>query len=407
MIDDSLIRHQYLLLRPRLDERGRRLFAATQVRALGRGGIVAVVRATGIAATTIGRGLRELDRGGAAVGRVRRPGGGRKKLCVNNATLVPDLRDIVEPITYGDPERALRWVSKSRDKLAAALREQGHTVSPQTVGRLLHALEYRRRGNAKAEEGKQNPDRDAQFLHINKRVRALQTAGQPVISVDTKKKELVGNFKNAGTAYRPKGRPRRVNTHDFPDKELGKAVPYGVYDVTDNNGWVSVGVNHDTAAFAVNTIRRWLNRMGQARYPGAERLLINADCGGSNGARVRLWKIELQKLADETGLILEVCHYPPGTSKWNKIEHRMFCHVSQNWRAEPLTSHAAIVELIAATKTKTGLTIACELDTADYPKGIKVTDAELRAVSLKGDDFHPEWNYTITPRFGNKAVILA
>jgi Rhodopirellula transposase DDE domain len=407
MINESILRHQYQLPRPTLNERGRRLFAATQVRALGHGGIAAVARATGIAPSTIGRGLRELDQGGAAAGRVRRTGGGRKRLTERNTNLLTDLRNIIEPVTHGDPERPLRWVSKSREKLAVALREMGHTVSPQTVGRLLRALEYRRRGNAKAEEGKQNPDRDAQFVHINERVLALQADGQPVISVDTKKTELIGDFKNAGTDYRPKGRPRRVNVHDFPDPELGKAIPYGVYDVTDNSGWVSVGVTHDTACFAVNTIRCWLAKVGHARYPGAERLLINADRGGSNGARVRLWKVELQKLADETGLIFEVGHYPPGTSKWNKIEHRMFCHISQNWRAEPLTSRAAVVELIAATKTTTGLTITRELDTNDYPKGIKVSDAEMRALEIKGDEFHPEWNYTITPRTGNGSVILA
>lgn len=407
MNSESILRHQYELLRPTLDERGRRLFAATQVRALGRGGIAAVARATGIAPSTIGRGLRELDQGGAAAGRVRRAGGGRKKLTERNANLLTDLRNIIEPVTHGDPERPLRWVSKSREKLAVALRAIGHTISPQTVGRLLHALEYRRRGNAKAGEGKQNPDRDAQFVHINTRVLASRASGQPVVSVDTKKKELIGNFRNAGTDYCPKGKPRRVNVHDFPDPELGKAIPYGVYDVTDNSGWVSAGVTHDTAPFAVNTIRCWLEKMGHARYPDAERLLINADCGGSNGARVRLWKVELQKLAGETGLILEVCHYPPGTSKWNKIEHRMFCHISQNWRAEPLTSRAAVVELIAATKTNTGLTIACELDTNDYQKGIKVSDAEMRTLEIEGDEFHPEWNYTIKPRGDTRSIILA
>ena len=407
MINESVIRVQYQLLRPALDERGRRLFAATQVRALGRGGIAAVVRATGIAASTIGRGLREPGHGGAPTGRVRRRGGGRKKLTAHNARILTDLSDIIEPVTYGDPERALRRVSKSREKLAVALREMGHIVSPQTAGRLLHALGYRRRSNAKAEEGKQNPDRDAQFQHINKRVLALRVAGEPIISVDTKKKELIGNFKNAGTDYCPKDKPRRVNVHDFPDKKLGKAVPYGVYDITDDSGWVSAGVNHDTAEFAVNTIRRWLNSVGRARYPAAERLMINADCGGSNGVRVRLWKVELQKLADETGMKLEVCHYPPGTSKWNKIEHRMFCHISENWRAEPLTSRAVIVDLLGATKTRTGLTIACELDTNEYQKGIKIADAEMRTLEIEGDAFHPEWNYTISPRTGARAVILA
>jgi len=296
MNSESILRHQYELLRPTLDERGRRLFAATQVRALGRGGIAAVARPTGIAPSTIGRGLRELDQGGAAAGRVSRAGGGRKKLTERNANLLTDLRNIIEPVTHGDPERPLRWVSKSREKLAVALRATGHTISPQTVGRLPHAPEYRRRGNAKAGEGKQNPDRDAQFVHINTRVLASRASGQLVISVDTKKKELIGNFRNAGTDYCPKGKPRRVNVHDFPDPELGKAIPYGVYDVTDNSGWVSAGVTHDTAPFAVNTIRCWLEKMGHARYPDAERLLINADCGGSNGARVRLWKVELQKL---------------------------------------------------------------------------------------------------------------
>lgn len=406
MTNEPAIRHQYQLLRPTLNERGRRLFAATQVGALGYGALAAVARATGIAPSTIGRGLRELDQGGAASGRVRRAGGGRKKLIEHDASLLSDLRQLVEPVTLGDPERALRWVSKSWAKLAAALRARGHTVSAQTVGRLLSALDFRRRGNVKAEEGKQNPDRDAQFEHINRRVLAMQASGQPVISVDTKKKELVGNFKNAGTDYRPKGAPQRVNVHDFPDPELGKAIPYGVYDVTANSGWVSVGITHDTASFAVNTIRRWLEKMGRARYPAADRLLINADCGGSNGARVRLWKLELQNLADETGLTLEVCHYPPGTSKWNKIEHRLFCHISQNWRATPLTSRAAVVELIGATTTKTGLIVACELDTTDYQKGIKVSDADMLGLAIPGDEFHPEWNYTITPRTADRSANL-
>ena len=406
MIDEHTIRYDYAVLRPSLNERGRRLFAAAQAHALGYGGVAAVARTTGIAPSTIGRGLKELADGAAADGRARRPGGGRKKLVDRDASLLNDLLRLVEPATLGDPERPLRWVSKSHAKLAAALQAMGHTVSPQTVRRLLRQIGYRRQGNAKAEEGRQHPDRDAQFEHINKRVLEFQAAQQPVISVDTKKKELIGNFKNAGTDYRPQGSPQRVNVHDFEDKTLGKAIPYGIYDLTDNSGWVSVGITHDTAQFAVNAIRRWLEKMGRARYPSADRLMITADSGGSNGARVRLWKIELQKLADETGLTLTVCHYPPGTSKWNKIEHRLFCHISQNWRARPLTSRAAVVELIAATTTKTGLKIACELDTTCYVKGIKIKKAEMRALAITGDSFHPEWNYTISPRQQHRAVIL-
>lgn len=407
MIDEAEIRRHYELLHPGLDERGRRLFAATQVRALGHGGLAAVARATGMARSTIGRGLKDLDAGTALDPRVRRPGGGRKKLSDTDATLARDLLRLVEPATLGDPMRPLLWVSKSVAKLAAALRDLGHQGSANTVRRLLRTLGFSRQGNFKANEGRSHPDRDAQFEHINTQVLTFQAAEQPVISVDTKKKELIGNFKNPGTDWRAKGRPRRVNGHDFVDKELGKAIPYGVYDVTDNSGWVSVGVTHDTAQFAVNAIRLWLEKMGRARYPGAERLMITADCGGSNGARVRLWKRELQRLADETGLSIQVSHYPPGTSKWNKIEHRLFCQISQTWRARPLTSRLAVVELIAATTTKTGLTVACELDTTDYPKGLKVSDAEMDAIALTGDDFHPEWNYTISPRKPDGAVVLA
>ena len=390
MIDEAEIRRHYELLRPDLDERGRRLFAATQVRALGYGGLAAVARATGIARSTIGRGLKELEAGSALDQRVRRPGGGRKRLSDTDATLARDLLRLVEPATLGDPIRPLLWVSKSVAKLAATLRELGHRVSANTVRRLLRTLGFSRQGNFKANEGPSHPDRDGQFEHINTQVLAFQAAEQPVISVDTKKKELIGNFKNPGTDWRAKGRPRRVNGHDFADKTLGKAIPYGVYGVTDNSGWVSVGVTHDTAQFAVNAIRLRLEKMGRARYPSAKRLLITADCGGSNGARVRLWKRELQTLADETGLSIQVSHYPPGTSKWNKIEHRLFCQISQTWRARPLTSRLAVVELIAATTTRTGLTVACELDTTDYPKGLKVSDAEMDAIAITGDDFHPE-----------------
>ena len=406
MINEQTIRYDYEVLRPSLNERGRRLFAAAQARALGYGGVATVARATGIAPSTIGRGLKELAAGAVAGGRARRPGGGRKRLIDRDASLLSDLLRLVEPATLGDPERPLKWVSKSHAKLAAALQAMGHAVSPQSVGRLLQRIGYSRQGNAKAEEGRQHPDRDAQFEHINSRVLEFQAARRPVISVDTKKKELIGNFKNAGTDYRPQGSPQRVNVHDFEDKTLGKAIPYGIYDLTDNSGWVSVGITHDTAQFAVNAIRRWLEKMGRARYPSADRLMITADSGGSNGARVRLWKIELQRLADETGLTLTVCHYPPGTSKWNKIEHRLFCHISQNWRARPLTSRAAVVELIAATTTKTGLKIACELDTTCYVKGIKIKKAEMRALAITGDSFHPEWNYTISPRQQHHAVIL-
>ncbi len=406
MIDEQTIRYDYTVLRPHLNERGRRLYAAAQAHALGYGGIAVVARATGIAPSTIGRGLKDLAAGAVLDGRARRPGGGRKKLCDLDASLLRDLLHLVEPATLGDPERPLKWVSKSHAKLAAALQSMGHKVSPQTVGRLLRQVGYSRQGNAKAEEGRQNPDRDAQFQHINTRVVEFQVAQQPVISVDTKKKELIGNFKNGGTDYRPQRSPQRVKVHDFADKTLGKAIPYGVYDVTDDSGWVSVGVTHDTAQFAVNAIRCWLQKMGRERYPGADRLMITADCGGSNGARTRLWKIELQRLADETGLTLTVCHYPPGTSKWNKIEHRLFCHISQNWRAKPLTSRMAIVELIAATTTAKGLKVACQLDTTDYAKGIKINDAEMRTLAITGDSFHPEWNYTISPRKSDRSLNL-
>jgi hypothetical protein len=408
MINEAALRRQYALLRPSLDERGRRLFAATQAQTLGHGGIAAVARATGIAPSTIGRGLKEIAEGVPPSGpRLRRPGGGRKRLTDKDATLERALLELVGPMTLGCPERPLLWVSKSLEKLAAALRATGHRVSANSVRRLLRRIGFSRQGNRKANAGHGHPDRDAQFEHINAQVLAVHAAGDPVLSVDTKKKELIGNFKNAGTEWCAEGKPRRVNDHDFADKELGKAIPYGVYDIGANSGWVSVGVTHDTAQFAVQAIRRWWQTMGQARYPGARTLMITADGGGSNGARVRLWKVELQKLADELGLAIQVCHYPPGTSKWNKIEHRLFCHISQNWRARPLTSRLAVVELIAATTTKTGLTVACELDTADYPKGIKVTDAEMDTLAITRNDFHPEWNYTIAPKLQNSALNLA
>ena len=341
---------------------------------------------------------RCLDAEPLAKGQVRRAGGGRKAVSENDPDLVPELKRLVEPATLGDPMRPLIWVSKSMDKLAETLTAMGHPISADTVRKELVKLGFSRQFNRKADEGSKHPDRNAQFEHINTKVVAAQAAGQPVISVDTKKKELVGNYKNGGSDYRPQGDPQRVNVHDFVDKELGKAVPYGIYDVAANAGFVSVGITSDTAEFAVAAIRIWLERMGRQRYPKAHELTITADCGGSNGARVRLWKTELQKLADETRLVLHVHHYPPGTSKWNKIEHRMFCHITQNWRGRPLTDRLAVVELIGATTTKAGLKVECALDTRTYEKGIKVSDAEMELLNIEGDDFHPEWNYTIKPR---------
>jgi hypothetical protein len=397
MIDETAIRDRYAAMRSRLDERRRRLFAAAEARAAGYGGVSAVARATGIARSTIDRGLKELD--AASVARkIRRPGGGRPSATQKDPTLLDDLQKLLEPATLGDPMRPLLWVSKSHAKLASALRDMGHAVSASRIPKLLERLGYRRQVNRKSKEGARHPDRDAQFEHINAKVSAFQTAGQPVISVDTKKKELIGEYKNAGSDYRPQGSPIDVNVHDFADKELGKAIPYGVYDIGANAGCVSVGIDHDTAEFAVNAIRRWHETMGRERYPTCDRLMITADGGGSNGSRVRLWKTELQKLADETGLTISVCHYPPGSSKWNKIEHRLFCHITQNWRGRPLTSRLAIVELIGATTTRTGLTVRCELDEKPYAKGVKVSDAEMAALNIKGDAFHPEWNYTISPR---------
>ena len=398
MIDRQAIRQRWDAVGSKLDERGRRLFAAAEVQAAGYGGLKIVSEITGIARSTINRGEDDLDAPPLAKGEVRRAGGGRRAMAVLDPGLIPELKRIVDPATLGDPMRPLIWVSKSMDKLAAALTALGHPVSGDTVARELVKLGFSRQYNRKADEGSKHPDRNAQFEYINAKVLAAQAQLQPVISVDTKKKELIGNFKNGGSDLRPKGDPRRVNVHDFMDKELGKVAPYGVYDVTANTGFVSVGITSDTAEFAVQSIRTWLERMGRPRYPKARELTITADCGGSNGARVRLWKVELQKLADETGLVLHVHHYPPGTSKWNKIEHRMFCHIQQNWRGRPLTDRLAVVKLIGATTTKTGLKIDCAVDTRTYEKGIKISNAELAAVKLVGDDFHPEWNYTISPR---------
>jgi Rhodopirellula transposase DDE domain len=407
MIDESAMRRRYEAVRERLDERGRRLFGAAEALAAGYGGVAAAARATGLARSTIGRGKKDLAAPPLPTDQVRRAGSGRRPLTTSDATLLDDLRRLVEPVTRGDPTRPLLWVSKSHAKLAAALCALGHRVSANTVRKLLGQLGYRRQANRKANEGVRHPDRDAQFLHISACAGAFQAAGEPVISVDTKKKELIGNYRNGGTDYRPAGQPQRVNVHDFEDKALGKVVPYGVYDLGDDSGWVSVGIDHDTAQFAVNAIRRWLHNMGRRRYPAAERLMITADCGGSNGARQRLWKSELQKLADASRLTISVCHFPPGTSKWNKIEHRLFCHITQNWRGRPLVSRMAVVELIAATTTKTGLRVECELDTNSYAKGIKIADAEMAGLNIQPDAFHPEWNYSIIPRNRDDAVNVA
>jgi len=398
MMDEDAIRFRWETVGSKLGERGRRMFAAAEVRTAGWGGLAIVAGITGLARSTINRGEDDLDAEPLAKGRVRRAGGGRKAVSENDPKLIPELKRLVEPATLGDPMRPLIWVSKSMDKLADTLTATGHPISADTVSKELEKLGFSRQFNRKTNEGSRHPDRNAQFEHINKKVSVAQAAGQPVISVDTKKKELVGNYRNGGSDYRPKGDPQRVNVHDFANKELGKAVPYGVYDVAANTGFVSVGITSDTAEFAVEAIRTWHGRVGRQRYPTAHELTITADCGGSNGARVRLWKAELQKLADETGLVLHVLHYPPGTSKWNKIEHRMFCHITQNWRGHPLTDRLAIVELIGATTTKTGLKIECVLDTRTYEKGIHVSDAEMEMLNIAGDDFHPEWNYTISPR---------
>jgi hypothetical protein len=401
VIDEAAIALRYAALAPVLDERGRRRFAAAEARTAGRGGVLALTRITGLARSTIDRGLRELSGTAgeeAGLGRVRRPGGGRKKLTETDPTLLADLQALVEPTTRGDPMAPLLWTSRSLRNLADALQVMGHRIKHNVVADLLRQLDYSLQSNRKTREGSNNPDRDAQFDYINSQMKAALAASQPAISVDTKKKELVGDFKNAGRELRPKGQPEPVRVHDFRIPELGRAVPYGVYDITGNTGWVSVGVDHDTASFAVNAIRSWWRMMGRDRYPDARNLLITADCGGSNGARVRLWKRELQSLADELGLTITVCHLPPGTSKWNKIEHRLFSFITQNWRGKPLVSYQAIVQLIASTTTRTGLNIKCTIDPNAYPAGVKVTDAEMAALNIKPHEFHGEWNYTIAPR---------
>lgn len=399
MIDTAAIAARFDALSPLLNEKERRLLVAIEASTAGRGGVAAASRATGVARSTIGRGLSDLRDGAERLGqRVRRVGGGKKSAIALQPGLLLALNDLVEPAIRGDPEAALLWVSKSQRHLSAALAERGFTAGQKLVGRLLKHLGFSLQANSKTREGASHPDRNAQFEHINAEVKAFQAAGEPVISVDTKKKELVGNFKNGGRELRPKGQPEPVRVHDFMIPELGKAVPYGVYDVAANIGWVNLGINHDTAAFAVESIRRWWYELGSPRYLGATRLLINADCGGSNGARVRLWKRELQVLADELGITITVCHLPPGTSKWNKIEHRLFAFITQNWRGKPLLSHEVIIQLIANTTTKTGLNVACRIDTNTYEKGLKISDAEMATLNIQPAKFHGDWNYTIAPR---------
>ncbi|MDZ7790139.1 MAG: ISAzo13 family transposase [Xanthomonadales bacterium] len=399
MVDERGIRQRYEGQAAFLDERERRRFAAAEAQAAGRGGIAAVSRATGIARSTIGRGLEELQAGEPLpADRIRRPGGGRKSNTAKDPGLLGDLRDLVQGDTRGDPQSPLLWTSKSLRNLSCALREMGHKAGRSLVGELLHGMGYSLQANRKTQEGTAHPDRDAQFQYINTQVTAALASDEPAISVDTKKKELVGDFRNAGREWPPKGCPEPVRVHDFLIPELGRAVPYGIYDIAGNAGWVSVGIDHDTAAFAVNAIRSWWQRMGQARYPRARSLVITADGGGSNGSRVRLWKRELQQLADELGLTITVCHLPPGTSKWNRIEHRLFSFISSNWRGKPLVSHQAIVQLIAATTTQAGLKVRCELDQESYPAGIKVSDSEMNSLNLRRHDFHGDWNYTISPR---------
>jgi hypothetical protein len=408
----QVVEAKYRALSGRLDEATLRLWVAVEARSIGRGGVTLVARATGLSRTTVYAGLAELEavEQAAADGkevvppaapqarRVRAPGGGRKKLVDLDATLLSDLDALVEPTSRGDPESPLRWTCKSTTRLADELQQQGHQVSQRTVYDLLGQLNYSLQSVRKNREGAQHPDRDAQFNYIAQKVAAYQSERQPVISVDTKKKELVGDFKNGGREWQPAGQPEQVRVHDFIDPDLGKVSPYGVYDLTANEGWVSVGIDHDTAEFAVQSIKRWWLEMGQPLYKKAKRLLITADCGGSNGNRLRLWRLQLQQLADELGLEIQVCHFPPGTSKWNKIEHRMFCHITNNWRGRPLLSRQVVVNLIGSVTTAQGLRVKAALDENAYEAGIKVSDAELATIAIERDEFHGEWNYRIAPR---------
>ena len=400
----ATVRRKFRRLAWMMNEKLRRRWAACEAIALGRGGVTAVAKATGLSRTTIHRGIAEIKQRMPQVmeameeGRIRRPGAGRRSRADEDKTLMRDLEELLEPVTRGEPTSDLLWTSKSTRKLAAELQHRGHQVSHSTVAHLLWDMGYSLQANRKTKEGASHPDRDAQFQHINRKVRAFRRRGQPVISVDTKKRELVGDFKNGGREWRPQGKPQEVRTHDFRDKDLGVAIPYGVYDLDRNDGWVSVGIDHDTAEFAVATTRRWWRRMGRRAYPKAKELLITADAGGSNGSRSRLWKLCLQELANELGLKISVCHFPPGTSKWNRIEHRMFCHITENWRGQPLVSHAIIVNLVGHTTTQKGLRIKAALDRHTYEQGIKVSKAELADLHLRPDAFHGDWNYTISPR---------
>ena len=398
---DALILARHQAIEGFLDERQRRLHAAVEAKVLGHGGVKRVSQATGVARGSILAGIKELKSPQRPLPeeprRIRREGAGRKKLVDRDPSVREALERLVEPTTRGDPQSPLRWTCKSLMQLSRELSGQGHTISHVSVGVLLKDIGYSLQGNRKTLEGGSHPDRNAQFEYINGKTQAALSAGQPVISVDTKKKELVGRYKNGGKEWMPQGKPEQVKVHDFVDKELGRANPYGVYDVASNTGWVSVGTDHDTASFAVATIRRWWFAMGQATYPAARELMIMADGGGSNGSRVRLWKLELQRLADELGLPIRVSHFPPGTSKWNKIEHRLFSYISLNWRGQPLVSHEVIVNLIAATTTRQGLKVRAAIDGAPYEKGIKVTDTEFAAIRIVRDDFHGDWNYTISP----------
>ena len=398
--DIQQVETKYRALAPLMDERMRRQWAASEARAYGWGGLQAVSAAIRMSPNTIRKGLleltvREKNPQAPVDPYLRRKGGGRKRRSEADPGLQETLERLVEPLTRGDPQSPLRWTCKSTTHLAEELSRQGHPVSPRTVGRLLNAEGYSLQSNRKTKEGESHPDRNAQFEFINLAVKQFQQRGQPVISVDTKKKELVGPFKNGGREWQPKGEPEQVRVHDFLDKELGKAIPYGVFDLSENQGWVSVGIDHDTAQFAAQAIRRWWKKMGAKRYRNARELLITADGGGSNASRSRLWKVALQELARQLGIPIQVCHFPPGTSKWNKIEHRMFSHITQNWRGRPLVSHEVIIQLIANTTTKSGLKIYAELDSGHYPVGIKVSDAELAALNLRRSDFHGDWNYTL------------
>ena len=395
----QVLRRKYRVVKDSLNERSRRLWAAAEAQALGHGGASLVTEATGISRSTIVRGLKEARAGrGAGEGRVRRRGGGRKSATAIDPRLPVALESLVDPVNRGDPESPLRWTCRSTRLLARELVAEGHQASEWLVRQLLYDLGYSLQANRKTKEGTRHPDRDGQFRHINARVARQLRRGQPAISVDTKKKELVGDFKNGGREWRPRGDPQPVRVHDFIDPKKGKAIPYGVYDLALNKGWVTVGIDHDTASFAVNTIRGWWGKMGSKAYPRATSLLIVADSGGSNGSRVRLWKWELQRLADALQRTIHVSHLPPGTSKWNKIEHRLFSFISQNWRGQPLVTHATIVKLIASTRTSTGLKVRCILDRRRYPKEVKVTDDQMATLRLQPDSFHGDWNYSIRPR---------